>query len=213
MRAVDARRGASGRPPAEQKAGAPSLPRNRYVVFLLIAVGGCLLDLITKRWIFARLGMPRTQPTLWIWQGVFGFQTSLNEGALFGMGQGCVTLFAILSIAIVPCILYWLFVARAARDFLLTVALALVTAGILGNLYDRLGLPGLVWRAPGPLHAAGDPVYAVRDWILVMIGNFHWPNFNIADSMLVCGAILLVWHAFGQEADKGPNQDAKRSSG
>jgi len=39
-------------------------------------------------------------------------------------------------------------------------------------------------------------VHAVRDWILVMIGNWPWPNFNIADSLLVCGAGLLLWHAF-----------------
>ena len=38
---------------------------------------------------FARLGMPGPDSrTWWLWDGVFGFQTSLNEGALFGMGQG-----------------------------------------------------------------------------------------------------------------------------
>jgi signal peptidase II len=73
--------------------------------------------------------------------------------------------------------------------------LAFVTGGILGNLYDRLGLPGLSWP-PGPDHAAGAPVHAVRDYILVMIGRWHWPNFNLADSSLVCGAALLVFHAF-----------------
>jgi len=202
MRAVDARRGASGRSAAGKTTGTPSVPRGRYAVFFSIAVSGCILDLTTKSWIFARLGMPRDNPAWWIWKGVFGFETSLNKGALFGMGQGWVILFAALSIAVVPCILYWLFVARAARDLLLTVALGLVTAGILGNLYDRLGLPGLV--------QGGKPVYAVRDWILVMIGNFHWPNFNIADSMLVCGAILLVWHAFRLEADKQPAEDGKK---
>ena len=48
-------------------------------------------------------------------------------------------------------------------------ALALVTAGILGNLYDRLGLPGLAWPAGWPEHH-GESVHAVRDFILVMIG-------------------------------------------
>jgi signal peptidase II len=210
MKAVHARRGASDRPGADQQRAGPPLPRNRYVLFFLIAGCGCALDLATKSWIFDRLGMPPFSHTWWIWDGVFGFQTSLNQGALFGMGQGWVALFSALSIAVLPCILYWLFVARAARDLLLTAALGLVTAGILGNLYDRLGLPGLVWETAGPMHAVGDPVYAVRDWILVMIGNFHWPNFNIADSLLVCGAILLVWHAFRQEAEKRPDQDAKK---
>ena len=210
MTAVHARRGATDRSAADKENGSPPLPGNRYAIYFLIAVCGCVLDLTTKSWIFDRLDMPGARPTWWIWEGVFGFQTSLNEGALFGMGQGRVVLFAALSIAVVPGILYWLFVARAARDLLLTVALGLVTGGILGNLYDRLGLPGLVWNSASLLHEVGDPVYAVRDWILVMIGSFHWPNFNVADSMLVCGAILLVWHAFRQEAEKQPDQDGKK---
>ena len=202
MTAGSARRGDGGRAEAGETAGKSTVSADRYAIFFSIAVFGCLLDLATKQWIFDRLGLPGEKPTLWLWEGVFGFQISLNEGALFGLGPGRVVLFATLSILVVPVIIYWLFVARAARDLLLTIALGLVTAGILGNLYDRLGLPGLAWNYANALHDVGDPVYAVRDWIRVMIGSFHWPNFNLADSMLVCGAILLVWHAFRQEADR-----------
>ena len=65
----------------------------------------------------------------------------------------------------------------------------------MGNLYDRLGLSGLEW--PGDaLHEPGTPVYAVRDWIHFKLdGLVDWPIFNLADSLLVCGACLLVWHA------------------
>jgi len=206
MRAGCATRGDGDRAEAGAAAGTTGLPTSRYVIFFSLVLGGCSLDLATKHWIFGRLGMPGEKPTEWLWEGVLGFQTSLNEGALFGMGQGRVMVFAALSILVVPVILYWLFVARAAGDLLLTVALGLVTAGILGNLYDRLGLPGLVWNYANELHDVGEPVYAVRDWIRVMIGSFHWPNFNVADSLLVCGAILLVWHAFRQET--GPKADA-----
>ena len=132
--------------------------------------------------------MPR-----WVFQDVAGFQTSLNQGALFGFGQGWTMLFAGLSVAATIAILYWLFVAKAARSLLLTSALALITAGILGNLYDRLGLHGL--RSP-PRPSPGGPVYAVRDWILVRIYHWDWPNFNLADSMLVVGASLLFWQAY-----------------
>ena len=124
---------------------------------------------------FARLGMPdhSVQPQ-WIWKGVFGFQTSLNEGALFGMGQGLWLLFAALSMAAAVGIFLWLFAAGAARDWLLTIALAFVTAGILGNLYDRLGLPGFVWH--DSYHVPGQSVHAVRDFIHVMIGRWPWPR-------------------------------------
>jgi signal peptidase II len=176
-----------------------AVPLNRYLVFLLIAGGGFAIDLATKRWMFDWLGMPGGRIPHWICVNVFGFQTSLNEGALFGVGQGMVWLFALLSIGAAAGIFWWLFVVGAARQWVLTVALSGIMAGVLGNLYDRVGLPGLKWNFANDLHKIGEPVFAVRDWILVMLGNRPWPNFNIADSLLVCGALLLVWHAFFQK--------------
>lgn len=172
-----------------------AVPASRYLVFFTVGLGGCLIDLLTKHWMFRSLGMPGG-PTRWVVKDVVGFQTVLNEGALFGLGQGMATAFAVLAVVAAMCLLFWLFVAGAARDGWLNFSLACITAGILGNLYDRLGLPGLRWNFANALHQVGDPVYAVRDWILVMIGRHPWPNFNIADSLLVCGAILLVGQAF-----------------
>jgi signal peptidase II len=122
-----------------------------------------------------------------------GFQTSLNEGALFGIGQGNVWLFTLLSFVALAAIPLWLFYARMAMDWILTIAMGCVTAGILGNLHDRLGMHGLKWADPDRL---GQPVHAVRDFVLLQINDsWRWPNFNVADSLLVCGAGLLLWHA------------------
>jgi signal peptidase II len=184
----------------------PAVPFSRYLVFFALAAGGCSLDLATKSWMFAQLGPGPEGPTWWLWEDVFGFQTSLNWGALFGMGQGLSLLFAALSIGAAVGICVWLFLVGAARDWLLTVALAIVTAGILGNLYDRLGLPGLPCPAGYPGHIPGTPVYAVRDFIHVMIGRWPWPTFNIADSSLVCGAALLMWHALFTKAEGGTEE-------
>jgi signal peptidase II len=186
----------------------PAVPLSRYLVFCILAGGGCALDLATKSWMFAWLGFrwPPDQP-YWLWQDVFGFQTNLNEGALFGVGPGFWTLFAAMSIGAAIGIVLWLFAAGAARDWLLTMALGFVTAGILGNLYDRLGLPGLIWPDGMPGHVPGAPVHAVRDFILVMIGRWPWPTFNLADSSLVCGAALLVWHAFFANTEPATNGD------
>jgi signal peptidase II len=174
-----------------------AVPLSRYLVFFLLAAGGCAADLATKRWMFDpnHLGPGPNGPTWWLWQGVAGFQASLNWGALFGMGQGLWPLFAALSIGAAVAIFVWLFPVGAARDWLLTVALAFVTAGILGNLYDRLGLPGMISDGAYPGHPLGEPVHAVRDFILVMIGRWPWPTFNLADTSLVCGAALLMFHA------------------
>jgi len=166
---------------------APSVRFRRFVLYLVILVAGLSLDLWTKSWMFECLG--NTGDIWWIIDDVFGFQTSLNQGALFGMGQGKVHLFALFSFVAIGGILVWLFFFRGLSNLFLTVVLGMLSAGILGNLYDRLGLHGLKWDD-------GTAVYAVRDWILVMIGHWPWPNFNIADSLLVCGAILLALFAF-----------------
>ncbi|MFM8891288.1 MAG: signal peptidase II, partial [Planctomycetia bacterium] len=76
-------------------------------------------------------------------------------------------------------------------DRWLLVALGLITGGILGNLFDRLGLPGLRWHAPW--ERQGERVLAVRDWIHFRLeGVIDWPIFNLADSWLVIGAGLLL---------------------
>ena len=63
------------------------------------------------------------------------------------MGQGQGWLFALLSIVALAGICVWMFVFKAAESKWLLVAMAFVTGGILGNLYDRLGIPAL----PGEL--------------------------------------------------------------
>jgi signal peptidase II len=146
----------------------------------------------------------------WLIENRFGIQTSLNPGALFGMGAGWWWLFALLSVVALTGILTWLFYFRAATDRWITVALGFVSGGILGNLYDRLGWDKLPGVPPQLMHS-------VRDWILFewpesKLAIFNpWPNFNIADSLLVTGAIMLVVHAVvWQEADdrKGSKQAA-----
>lgn len=164
----------------------------RYALFFAIAILGCAADLLTKEWIFQWRGGPRPGNEWWLIEGYVGIETAVNLGALFGMGHGFSFLFAGLSIAAAIGVVAWVFYGKAVRDLWLTVALGCVMAGILGNLHDRLGL----WRLPG------DPqtrIYGVRDWILLRWGEHTWPNFNIADSLLVCGAMILFWHSFRRQ--------------
>lgn len=175
---------------------------SRIGLFFLLMVLGLALDLGTKSWIFAQQGMPGEKPVLWVIQDVFGFQTSLNEGALFGVGQGCLTLFTVASFLTLGAIQIWLFCGKAVHSLGITVACSFISAGVLGNLYDRLGYPGLIWNYANNLHETGTAVFAVRDWILVMIGTWPWPNFNIADSLLVSGACLLFALSFLSESRK-----------
>ncbi len=178
----------------------PSSPFSRLLLFFVVAAFFCALDLGTKHWIFDRLGRPGESPVWWLIPDVFGFQTSLNQGALFGIGQGQIPLFVTLSCVALVGIVGWVW-ADSTRSVFLASTLGLITAGILGNLWDRVGLHGMRWSdfdadAWGcPREMVGEPIYAVRDWILVMLGDYPWPNFNIADSCLVCGAILIGLYA------------------
>jgi signal peptidase II len=176
-----------------------SVPKWRVALFLGLAIGGCAIDLATKHWIFAKLGMPGGNKIVVVPPDIFCFETSLNEGALFGIGQGMALVFAGLAVLAAAGIVYWIFVAGAGQDTWLTFALGCVTAGIFGNLYDRLGLHGLIWPPPDP--RAGQTAHAVRDWLHFQIRaiNFDWAVFNIADSLLVVGAIMLFWHAIWRE--------------
>ncbi|MEZ6113978.1 MAG: signal peptidase II [Pirellulaceae bacterium] len=174
------------------------MPVGRYLIYAALAVGGCAADLLTKQVVFDWRGWPGEQPIWWLVEGYVGIETSLNRGALFGMGSGFGLVFAGLSFLAAGGILAWLFYYRAANDLWLTIALGCITGGILGNLYDRLGF----WHDPAII----SPEYrsAVRDWILLRYKDHTWPNFNIADSLLVTGACLLMLHAWVRREPANP---------
>jgi signal peptidase II len=182
-------------------------------MFLVVVVAALGLDLASKEWVFRSQGMPGQRSPIWLVQGVLSLETSLNEGALFGMGAGWGMLFIGLSFVALLGIGYWVGRGGAAADGLLCFALGLVTGGILGNLYDRLGLPGLTWtphlKADRP-ELIGAPVYAVRDFIHVQYDKYEWadwPIFNLADSFLVCGVGLLIFHAYVWEPRRKKAED------
>lgn len=163
----------------------------RWCVFATIAVIGAIVDLWTKAWIFNWLGLPNhpAHDIYWIIEPYFGLETAVNPGAVFGLGAGLGLVFAAFSVIATVGILIWLIKFGALEYRWLVTSLGMVQAGIVGNLHDRLGL----WNPPPevPQWSSG-----VRDWIRFSYGEFTWPNFNIADSLLVCGAIMLAIHSF-----------------
>ena len=185
----------------------PSL--GRYALFFLPAIIGLAADLITKSYMFAnyfsveRAEQYFPQVRYWWVDGIFGIQTSTNPGALFGIGKGYSWLFAIFSIVAVIGIFLWLFRFGGIKDRWLTFAMGLVTGGIFGNLYDRVGL-GFTPGFPEGIRTN------VRDWVLFRLEGVPmfdpWPNFNIADSVLVAGAIMLFVHAFMFQVDDTEEQ-------
>ena len=76
----------------------------------------------------------------------------------------------------------------------------LILSGALGNLYDNLFQP-----IPA---AEGRPFGPVRDFIDVYFGiwDWHFPTFNVADSCISVGAVLLILSGFGAEAEEEETQ-------
>ena len=166
------------------------VPLNRWLAYFSIAAIGAGADLYTKQAIFQWRGLPNEKPAYWLIEDVLGIETAVNIGAVFGIGAGKGTLFAALSVLAGIGVIVWLFVFGAARVWWLCVALAMISGGIIGNLYDRLGF---WWQEGMPEEWKS----GVRDWILMQAGDaYKWPNYNIADSLLVVGAGMLVWHSF-----------------
>ena len=96
-----------------------------------------------------------------------------NPGAAFSMATGMTWLLTLVAIAVVIGVIK---IGRTLRSPWWALGLGLVLGGALGNLIDRL------FRSPGPLQGH------VVDFVSVG----WWPVFNVADSGVVCGAILLV---------------------
>ena len=157
----------------------------RWILFWTIALGGMAFDLTTKAICFEKIGLPGSRP-LAVISNVLELRTSYNRGALWGLGANMRyshLIFAGLSLVAAFGIFFWLFIRKAAADWRLTSALALIMAGALGNCYDRLALG------------------QVRDFVHFHVDSigFDWAIFNFADNMLVAGALILMLLALRPE--------------
>lgn len=158
------------------------VPPGRYPLFWALAVTGAVLDLSTKWLAFRWIGEPRDvspAPSVAVFPGKFSLTTSYNRGALWGFGHNVPFanhVFAALSVLAAVAFLVWLFWFGAAHSRSVTVALGFMMAGTVGNCYDRM------------FNQRGVRDFLFIEWI-------NWPIFNLADSFLVCGALILIWQA------------------
>jgi signal peptidase II len=195
-----------------------SAPRSFVWLFWLLAALGLAADQASKYGVHALLlssaeykhaRLPQTW-TLPLIPGAFDLQIHyegpegklaphVNRGAVNGWLNGWDfgnEFFAVVSFLAACAIVYWIFRPTVRSDRILCVALGLILGGTLGNLYDRIVFNG------------------VRDFLHWHLG-FIWPDFNIADSCLVCGAGLLLLHALfvaepqtGEEPARAPRLEA-----
>jgi signal peptidase II len=152
-------------------------------VFWPIVVLGFGFDLWTKKAVFAWLSNA-TLPVHVVIKGYLRIVVQENTGAAFGIASGQRVLLVLVSLVAAIAVLGFFFFGRK-NGAALTVALAMFLAGILGNAYDRIFNDGMV-----------------RDFIDVHYNGWHWPAFNVADSMLCIAVFLLIVVSYGKTLHK-----------
>jgi signal peptidase II len=143
--------------------------------YLLAALGVYFADQASKAWAVRTLRFG-DEPVLI--RGLLKLFYTENPGIAFGQlqegGSFGRWFFIVLAVAAATAVFYY-FLRTPRTDDRMLGACALLLAGILGNLTDRIRLGYVV------------------DFIVLHAGDYHWPTFNIADASITIGALLLAY--------------------
>ena len=111
-------------------------------------------------------------------QDIFHFTYVTNDGMAFGLSfPGGKHILLVMTILLTGFIVGFLWKEKDGHP-LVKYGLALILSGAIGNLIDRLFYGKVV------------------DFLDVMVGNFHWYIFNVADSAVTVGMVLFIIHSF-----------------
>lgn len=154
----------------------PAGTRRRIGLFAIVAVLALAADVVSKLLVVAYL--PESHEPVRLLGGALYLDQARNSGAAFSLGTGFTVVLTAIAVAVVVVIVRQ---AARLRSAGWAVSLGLILGGALGNLADR------VFRTPGVGRGR------VVDWISVFgrLGE-RWPIFNLADSAVVCGAVLAA---------------------
>jgi signal peptidase II len=156
--------------------------RQSALAWLVLSALVIVLDQIVKAIVIANLQPYDAHPVI---PGLLNWTLAFNNGAAFSFldipGGWQRWLFTALALIVSAVLVRWLS-TLARNDWRNALPLSLVIGGALGNLIDRLRFG------------------QVTDFIDVYFGAAHFPAFNIADSAISIGAVLLVWFGlFGKQ--------------
>ena len=156
--------------------------------YLVAAAAVVIVDQATKIWAHERL---RDAAPIEVAAGWFRLIYSRNDGGLFGYfgdwpGYVRFPLLVLLPIVAVGAIV-WLITRSVDEDRRTLTGLCLILGGAIGNLIDRVLRGEVVDFIDVYVSAPG-----ASAWLIERFGTAHWPTFNIADSAIVVGAVLLL---------------------
>ncbi|MEU0006308.1 signal peptidase II [Streptomyces sp. NPDC006314] len=168
--------------PAQQRAGRG----RRIAVLFAVAAFAYALDLISKMLVVAKLEHHAPVRVVGDWLELHAIR---NPGAAFGFGAAFTIIFTLIAAAVILVIIR---LARKLYSFPWAIALGLLLGGALGNLTDR------IFRAPG----------IFKGEVVDFIAPKGFAVFNLADSAIVCGGILIVLLSFrGLDPDGTVHKD------
>jgi signal peptidase II len=162
---------------------------------VLIGLALCLLalDQGTKWLVRQNLAVGQAWAPVPALSKVFTITHVRNTGVAFGQLAGLGWLFMLVNVAVgIGVFVYYPRIPR--EEWLLRVASALILAGALGNVIDRLRTMALVAQTTGNLWTALPRAY-VTDFFDFKI----WPVFNVADLCVVSGVTILAWSLWRAE--------------
>jgi signal peptidase II len=150
--------------------------RKNIVLFIFGAIAVIVLDQITKAVITEKLFMYGSYKVI---DGFFSLVYVMNPGAAFGFLAGAPEIFRYLffiSVTVLAILLIIYYILKSkSQGVLIVTSLTLIFGGAVGNLIDRIRFG------------------AVVDFLDFYIGAWHWPAFNVADSAISIGAVLMIW--------------------
>ncbi|POX39882.1 signal peptidase II [Streptomyces sp. Ru73] len=159
---------------AEPGATAAPRGRRRITALLVVALIVYLLDLGSKLLVVAKL---EHHAPVRVIGDLLQFEVIRNRGAAFSMGEALTIFLTLIAVAVIVVIFR---VARKLYSLPWAIALGLLLGGAFGNLTDRL------FRSPGVFQGA----------VVDFIAPAHFAVFNLADSGIVCGGVLIVLLSF-----------------
>lgn len=164
----------------------PPRRRRRLAVLFAVAVFAYALDLVSKMIVVAKL---EHHPPIKVIGDWLELNAIRNAGAAFGIGQAFTIIFTVIAAAVVVVIVR---LARKLYSLPWAIALGLLLGGAFGNLTDR------IFRSPG----------VFKGEVVDFIAPKGFAVFNLADSAIVCGGILIVLLSFrGLDPDGTVHRD------
>jgi signal peptidase II len=143
----------------------------RDLILPVVALIVLVADQVSKAWVTENIPINTTLDVIAPLREIFVLTHITNSGAAFGLFPQLSIVFTFVALAVSVAIVFY-YRSIPAGQWLVRVSLGLQLGGAIGNLIDRLRFGSVI------------DLFYVR----------FWPVFNVADSAIVCGVALLMWH-------------------